>query len=63
MYRACYVLIFFQYLRACQRRTPRTRVDLKVPRDASHQDLSDANLRFDLAPRRSPSACLEVVAR
>ena len=28
---------------ACRRRTPRTRVDLKVPTDASHRDLSDAN--------------------
>ena len=40
---------FFQYLGACRQWTPRTRVDLKVPNDASHRDFSDANLRFDLA--------------
>ena len=38
---------------------PRTRADLKVPKGASHRDLSDATLRFDPAPRRSPSACPE----
>ena len=39
----------FENLGACRRRTPRTRVDLKVPEDASHRDPSDATLRFDLA--------------
>ena len=29
--------------------TPTTRVDLKVPKDASHRDLSGATLRLDLA--------------
>ena len=53
------VCFFFQYLAACRRRTPRTGADLKVPKDASHRDLSDAALRFGLAPRRSPSACSE----
>ena len=28
--------LFFQYLGACRRRPPRTRVGLKVPKDASH---------------------------
>ena len=36
-------------LGACRRRTPRTRVDLKVPEDASHPDRSDATLRSELA--------------
>ena len=40
---------FFQFLGACRRRAPRTCVGLKVPNDASHRDLSDAILRFDLA--------------
>ena len=52
---------FFQYLRACRRRTPRTRADLKVLKDASCRDLSDATLRFDLAlgvcRRRAPKSC------
>ena len=43
---------FFQHLGACRRRTPRTRVGLKVSKDASHRDPSDATLR----PRSSPSA-------
>ena len=34
-------------------------VDLRVPKDASRRDLSDATLRFDSAPRRLPSACAE----
>ena len=39
----------FRCLGACQRRTPRTRADLKVPPDAPHGDLaSNATLRFDL---------------
>ena len=42
---------FFNFLGACRRRTPRTRVGLKVPKDASHRDLSDATPRSDLAPR------------
>ena len=41
--------VFFQCLGACRRRTPRTRVDIKVPTDASHRDLFDATLRFDPA--------------
>ena len=41
--------LFVQYLGACRRRTPRTRIDLKVPTDASHRGLSDATLRFDPA--------------
>ena len=52
--------VFFQYLGACRRRTQRTCIDLKVPKDASDRDLSDATLRFDLAPRCSPSACAEI---
>ena len=52
---------FFQYLGACRRRTPRTCADLKVPKDASGRDLSDATLRFDLAPcvprRHAPKSC------
>ena len=50
---------FFDNLGACRRRTPGARVNLKVPKNASHRDLFDATLRFDLAPRRSPSACPE----
>ena len=42
-------VFFSRRLGACRRRTPRTRVDLKVPQDAPHRDLSDAPLRFDLA--------------
>ena len=49
---------FLQNLGACRRRTPRTRVDPKVPKDASDRDLSDAALRLDLAlgvrRRRAP---------
>ena len=52
-----------QSLGACRRRTPRTRVDLKVPEDAYHRDLSGATLRLELAPRRSPSACAEMWLR
>ena len=40
---------FFQYLGACRRRTPRTRVGLKGPSDVSRPDLSNAALRSDLA--------------
>ena len=40
---------FFGHLGACRRRTPTTFVDLKAPKDASHQYLSDATLRSDLA--------------
>ena len=50
---------FCQRLGACRRRTPRTRVDLRVPKDASRRELSSAALRSDPAPRRSPSACAE----
>ena len=49
---------FSQYLGACRRRPPRARVDLKVPKDASHQDISHAALRVDLAvggQRRHPT--------
>ena len=54
------ILLFFSSIfGACRRRTPRTRADLKVPWDWSRRDLSDATARFDLAPRRSPSACAE----
>ena len=47
---------------------PRTRVDPKVPKDASHQDRSDAALRFDVAPRRfavghAPKSCLKIDLR
>ena len=53
--------IFFQYLGASRRRTPRARVDLKVPDDAYHPDLSNATLRFDLAVgahrRHAPKSC------
>ena len=42
-------VFFFQCLRACRRQTPATCVDLQVPKDASHTDLRDATLRFDLA--------------
>ena len=34
---------------ACRRRTPRTRADLNVPKDASHQDPFGATFRSDLA--------------
>ena len=51
--------IFSRHLGACRRRPPRARADQKVPKDASHRDLSDATLRFDLAPRRSLSARAE----
>ena len=34
---------------ACRRRTLRTRVDLKVTKDAPDRDLSDAAFRFDIA--------------
>ena len=50
---------FFKCPGACRRQMPTTRADLKVPKDASHRDLSDATLRSDLAPRRLPSACAE----
>ena len=36
----------FEHLGACRRQTPRTHVDRRVPKNASHQDLSDATLRF-----------------
>ena len=39
---------------------PRTRVDLKVSKDTSRRDLSDATVRPDQAPRRSQSARAEV---
>ena len=48
----------FQHLGACRRRTPRARVGLKVPKNASRRDLPDANLPLVLAPRRSPSPVL-----
>ena len=52
---------FFQYLGACRRRTPKTRADLKVPKDASHRDLSHSTPRFDLAlgvrRRHAPESC------
>ena len=35
----------------------------RCPKDSSCQDLSDAALRSDLAPRRSPSACAEIVVK
>ena len=53
--------VFFQHLGACRRRTPRTCVDLKAPKDAPHP----RPLRLPTppsplwAPRRSPSACAE----
>ena len=39
------VRFFLKHLGAFRRRTPRARVGLKVPKDASHRDLSDAALR------------------
>ena len=57
------VRFFFQFLGACRRRTPRICVDLRVRKDASHRVLSDATLRSDLAPRRSPSECAEKLLR
>ena len=54
-------VVFFQNLGACRRRAPRTRADLKVPKDASRQDLSASTLRFDLAlgvrRRHAPKQC------
>jgi hypothetical protein len=40
---------FFQDLGARRRRTPRTSVDLKVPKAASRRDLSDATFQSGLA--------------
>ena len=55
------VAFFSQYLGARRRRTPRSPADPKVPEDASGRDLSDATLRFDLAPgvrrRHAPKSC------
>ena len=53
-----------RYLGACRRRSPRTRVGRKVPKDASRRDLSGATLRLDLglsvrrrhAPKSRPPA-------
>ena len=53
----------FNVFGACRRRTPRTEVDQRVPKDASRRDLSDATLLCDLAPRRMPSASSEKVAK
>ena len=51
---------FFQYLGAYRRRSPRTRVDQKVPKGASRRDLSSGALRCDLAlgvrRRRAPKS-------
>ena len=52
---------FFHYLGACRRRTPRTRADLKVPRDTPHPRRSRCHPPFSIEPlgarrRRSPSA-------
>ena len=55
--------VFFNISGACRRRTPRTRVDLKAPKDASHRGLFDAALRSDLAPRHSPLVCAEKLLR
>ena len=53
--------IFCKIFGGCQRRLPRTNVDLKAPKDASHRDFSDATLRFDLAlgvrRRHAPNSC------
>ena len=52
--------LFFQYLGACRRQTPRTRVDLKVPKDARLAETFPAvPLPTRFVPRRSPSACAE----
>ena len=60
-------VVFFQYLGACRRRTPRTRVGLKGPQDVSHRDLSDATLRFDLTigvrRRHAPKKLLKIDPR
>ena len=53
---------FFDISEPCRRRTPRSRADLRVARDAPCRDLSDATLRFDPAlgvrrrhaPKKSP---------
>ena len=50
--------LFFQCLGACRRRTPRTRAELKVPKDAPHPRPLRATIRPS-PPRRSPSACAE----
>ena len=50
---------FFQQLGSCRHQTPRKRVDLQVHNDTWDLDLSNATLRLDLTPRRSPSACPE----
>ena len=50
---------FVQHLGACRRRTPRTHVDLKVPKDASHPRLFQRCPPIRSSPRRSPSACPE----
>ena len=53
--------IFFCLRGPCQRRTPRTRIALKVPKGAPYQGLSDALVRLDLAPgtrrRRASKNC------
>ena len=50
--------LFFKYLGAWRRRTPRTHIGVKVPKDSSHRGLSNAALPFDLAldarRRRAP---------
>ena len=52
---------FFQYSGACRRRTPRTRVDSKVPKKTRLiETFPNATLPdFDPAPRQSPSVCAE----
>ena len=59
--------LFLRNLGARRRRTPRARADLKVPKDASHRDRSDATRRFDLAlgvrRRHAPKKLLEIDPR
>ena len=54
-------MMWHQLLGARRWRLLRTCVDLKVSKDASDRDISDATLRFDLAlgvrRRRAPKSC------
>ena len=50
---------FFQYLGACRRRTPRSRVDLEAPKDASHPRPFRRYPPIRSGPRCSTSACAE----
>ena len=58
--RAQFFFSLSRYLGACRRRTPRTRVGLNVPNDASHpRSFRRGPPDGDLAPQRSSSTCAE----